>query len=57
MRLNLEPRIRRLEQRLRLRSRNVRDDRLRFRLIAAEQRMTRYRFPAYGENPAGKKAA
>ena len=41
MRLNLEPRVRRLEKQIRLRSRND-DDRLRLRLSAADQRMARY---------------
>lgn len=57
MQLNLEPRIRRLEQQIRLLSRNDADDRLRLRLIAAHQRMARYRATKPAADPTGKKAA
>ncbi len=58
MRRDLEPRIRRLEQQIRLIARNdTNDDRLLRRLAAAEQRMARYRSTEPGENQTGKKAA
>lgn len=57
MQLNLEPRIRRLEQQTRLLCRNDDDNRLRLRLIAADQRMARYRATKPPADQIGKKAA